>query len=225
MFNQIGLSGPTTISGKPWMLSPDLSINQKISRFSSPQNQNLFSMLNIKYIFSSFKLPNFKLIYETTATEKNIPVYIYENPKVMPRIYFTKNVKFVDSENLPAGRQGAFEELLKIKDFHNQTLIECQSNCPVSDTGETWVSDTDISEFKSQLVKIKTKADQGKWLIYSDANLPTWEAYIDNQPTPIYTANYLFKSVFVPKGEHEVVFKYPNLWGQFKYALKSLISN
>ncbi|HEY4495159.1 MAG TPA: hypothetical protein VJC01_01775, partial [Candidatus Paceibacterota bacterium] len=60
---------------------------------------------------------------------------------------------------------------------------------------------------------------------YSDANLPTWEAYIDNQPTPIYTANYLFKSVFVPKGEHEVVFKYPNLWGQFKYALKSLISN
>jgi len=218
MFNEIGLSGPTTISGKPWMLSPDLSLNQKISRFSSPQNQNLFSMLNIKYIFSSFKLNNLKLIYETTATEKNIPVYIYENSQVMPRIYFAKNVKFVESEN-------TFEELLKVKDFHNQTLIECQANCPVSDTGETWVSDTDISEFKSQLVKIKTKADQGKWLIYSDANLPTWEAYIDNQPTPIYTANYLFKSVFVPKGEHEVVFKYPNLWGQFKYALKSLISN
>src|SRR3989338_10421357 len=103
MFNQIGLSGPTTISGKPWMLSPDLSLNQKISRFSSLQNQNLFSMLNIKYIFSSFKLNNFRLIYETTATEKNIPVYVYENFQVMPRIYFAKNVKYVNSEN-------AFEE-------------------------------------------------------------------------------------------------------------------
>ncbi|HEY4495071.1 MAG TPA: YfhO family protein, partial [Candidatus Paceibacterota bacterium] len=101
----------------------------------------------------------------------------------------------------------------------------CQANCPVSDTGETWVSDTDISEFKSQLVKIKTKADQGKWLIYSDANLPTWEAYIGGQETQIYTANYLFKSVFIPEGEHEVVFKYPGLWRQFKYAFKNLISN
>ena len=223
VFNEIGLSGPTTISGKPWMLSPDLSINQKISRFSSPQNQNLFSMLNIKYIFSSFKLPNFKLIYETTATEKNIPVYIYENPKVMPRIYFTKNVKFVDSENLPAGRQGAFEELLKVKDFHSLTLIECQANCPVSDTGETWISDTNIVEFKSELIKIKTKTNKNQWLVYSDANLPTWEAYIDGQKTEIYTANYLFKSVFVPEGEHEVVFKYPNLWEQDKAAFKSIL--
>ena len=218
ILNEIGYEIPAAYAKPAWIKSNDLTLAQKISRFSSPQNQNLFSMLNIKYIFSSLKLPNFKLIYETTATEKNIPVYIYENSQVMPRIYFAKNVKYVASES-------AFEELLKVKDFHNQTLIECQANCPVSDTGETWVSDTDISEFKSQLVKIKTKADQGKWLIYSDANLPTWEAYIGGQETQIYTANYLFKSVFIPEGEHEVVFKYPGLWRQFKYAFKNLISN
>ena len=214
IFNEIGLSGPTTISGKPWMLSPELSLNQKIFRFSSRENQNLLSMLNIKYIFSSFKLNNLKLVYETTATEKNIPVYIYENPKVMPRIYFAKNVKFVDSKN-------ALEELLKIKDFRESSLIECVNNCSQPSSKLQAPSSLTIETFEPQLVKVKT--NRGGWLIYSDANLPTWEAHIDGQKTEIYTANYLFKSVFVPKGEHEVMFKYPGLWGQFKYAFKNLI--
>ncbi len=216
VFDEIGNVGPTKVTGEPWLRSTKLTLNEKIKRFSSSQNQSLFSMLNIKYIFSSFKLLNFKLIYQTTATEKNIPVYIYENPQAMPRIYFAKSVKFVNSEN-------AFEELLKVKDFHNLTLIECQKDCSVSNSFKIQNSKLEILEFESQLVRIKTQ--ESGWLVYSDANLPTWEAYIDNQQTPIYTANYLFKSVFVPKGEHEVVFRYPGLWEQDKAALKSLISN
>ena len=215
IFDEIGFERPSTISAEPWLRSTKLSLDQKISRFSSPQNQNLISMLNIKYIFSSFKLPNFNLIYETTATEKNIPVYVYENPKVMPRIYFASGIKFTDA-------QSAWNELLNIKNFSNVTLIECQENCP--DSGIAHKSDSiTIEGFRPQEVKIKATNTSGRWLIYSDANLPTWGAYINNQKTPIYTANYLFKSVFVPKGEHEIVFKYPNLWGQFKYAFENFI--
>ena len=173
------------------------------------------SMLNIKYIFSSFKLPNFKLIYETTATEKNIPVYVYENSEVMPRIYFAKDVKYVSSES-------AFDELLKVKDFHEVTIIENHNDqIPMTNQISSPNSQIQIEEFMSESVKIKTYGDGG-WLIYSDANLPTWEAYIDGQKTDIYTANYLFKSVFIPKGEHEVIFKYPGLWEQDKYAFESI---
>ena len=209
----------SSMYGPVWIKFNDISLNDKISRFSSPQNLNLMSTLNIKYVFSSFKLLNLKLIYETTATEKNIPVYVYENPEVMPRIYFAKNVKYINSEN-------SFEELLKVKDFHEMTLIEATKSdrSPTSgdlDVGLQEASDFDIIEFKSESVKIKTSGDDG-WLIYSDANLPTWEAYIDGQKTDIYTANYLFKSVFVPKGGHEVIFKYPGLWVQFKYAFESI---
>jgi len=216
VFDEIGLETTTTIAGKPWLRSTTLSLDEKISRFTSPENQNLFSMLNIKYIFSSFKLPNFKLIYETTATEKNIPVYVYENPEVMPRIYFAKTVKYVDSKS-------DFSELLSVRNFHELTLIECQKDCPVQSSKLQVLNSVVIEEFQPQLVKTKTKSDQGRWLVYSDANLPTWEAYIDNQKTPIYTANYLFKAVFVPKGEHEVIFKYPNLWEQDIAALKSIL--
>lgn len=213
VFDEIGLEIPTSLSGEPWLRSTQLTLDEKIKIFSSPEHRNILSMLNIKYIFSSFKLQNLKFVYETTATEKNIPVYIYENPEAMPRIYFAKNVKYVSPKN-------AFEEILKVKDFHNQTLIECEKNCPES---KLFMSDINNLKFESQMVKIKTSGSG--WLIYSDANLPTWEAYIDGQKTQIYTANYLFKSVFVPRGEHEVVFKYPNLWGQYKAAVENLIGN
>ena len=216
VLNEIGYEIPSTYTDPVWIKSDNLSLADKISRFSSPKNPNLLSMLNIKYIFSSFELPNLKLVYQTAATEKNIPVYVYENSQVMPRIYFAKNVKFIDSKN-------AFDELLKVKDFHDLTLIE-QDKISKSDFKNSPKSDFDILEFQPQFVKIKTFGDGG-WLIYSDANLPTWEATIDNQLTPIYTANYLFKSVFVPEGEHEVIFKYPGLWEQFKYAAKNLIFN
>ena len=221
ILNEIGYEIPSTYTDPVWIKSNDLTINQKISRFSSPQNQNLISMLNIKYIFSSFKLPNFNLIYETTATEKNIPVYIYENSKTMPRIYFAKNVKLVDSNNV-------FDELKKVNDFRELTLIEATSDKRPAFAKATADKQATrggrilaIEAFEPQLVKIKTQG--GGWLIYSDANLPTWEAYVDNQKTPIYTANYLFKSVFVPEGEHEIMFKYPNLWEQFKYSLRYIL--
>jgi len=213
VLDEIGYEVPATYSRPSWIKSDDISLADKISRFSSFSNLNLLSMLNIKYIFSSFKLPRLKLVYETTATEKNIPVYIYENQEAMPRIYFAKSVKFVEPDD-------AFKELSKVKDFHELTIIE--SDVIPALSPKVSKSDFDTMEFESEYVKIKTSGDGG-WLVYSDANLPNWEAYIDNQETEIYTANYLFKSVFVPEGEHEVVFKYPGLWGQSKSAFKNLI--
>ncbi len=213
ILDEIGYEIPATYTKPVWLKSNDLTLAQKISRFSSSQNQNLLSMLNIRFIFSSFKLPNLNLIYQTTATERNIPVYVYENAEAMPRIYFANDVKYVDSKS-------AFEELLKVKDFHELTLVECEKDCPESKLKTQ--TKFRIEEFQSQLVKIKTSGSG--WLVYSDANLPTWEAYIDNQKIPIYTANYLFKAVFVPTGNHEVIFKYSNLWEQYKYAVKNLFA-
>ncbi len=214
VLNEIGYEVPSTYTDLVWIKSNDLTLAQKISRFSSSQNLNLFSMLNIKYILSSFKLSSLKLIYQTTATEKNIPVYVYENSEAMPRIYFAKDVKFVNSEK-------AIGELLKVKNFNDLTLIECQKDCPTSGKGQV-IDSIKTEEFRSEFVKIKTKSNQAQWLVYSDANLPTWEAYIDGNKTEIYTANYLFKSVFVPKGNHEVMFRYLGLWEQDKHAIENL---
>ncbi|MDR1305354.1 MAG: YfhO family protein [Verrucomicrobiales bacterium] len=48
-------------------------------------------------------------------------------------------------------------------------------------------------------------------LIVSDSWYPGWRAFIDGQETPLHRANYLFRGVFVPAGEHTINFTYwPN---------------
>ena len=49
------------------------------------------------------------------------------------------------------------------------------------------------------------------YLVFADVWYPGWRAYVDGDQTPVLRANYLFKALQVPAGEHEVEIIYqPN---------------
>jgi uncharacterized membrane protein YfhO len=41
-------------------------------------------------------------------------------------------------------------------------------------------------------------------LTLAQANYPGWRATVDDQPVPLWTANYAFQTLQVPAGEHKV---------------------
>jgi uncharacterized membrane protein YfhO len=45
-------------------------------------------------------------------------------------------------------------------------------------------------------------------LMLTDTNYPGWRAFVNGQPAPIVSANYLFRGVIVPKGTSRVEFVY-----------------
>ena len=219
----------------------NIPLEEKIAIFSSLQNLNLLSMLNVKYILSSFELPSsLKKVFETTATKYNIPVYIYENPNVLARVYFAKEAVYSDETS----EEKLFNELLAINDFRKETLIECQeplclADYQISSQSSSASSQIIVEELKNGYLKLKTKTTNPGWLVYSESNLPTWEARLkpifnfqfsifnentEWRPLKIYTANYIYQAVFVPAGEHEIEFKYPGALKQMRYAVKNLIS-
>jgi len=148
------------------------------------------------------------------------------------------------------------EELFKIQDFKSQTLIECPENdtlCLQSAFSfqsllSSKSDSIEIQELRPGYLKLKTISKTPRWLVYSESNLPTWEAKIKEsriwnlesgnnlnqssklqtpnsnfRPLKIYTANYIYQAVFIPGGENEIIFEYPGLFKQMRYAIKSLV--
>ncbi|MFQ5611183.1 MAG: YfhO family protein [Anaerolineae bacterium] len=70
-----------------------------------------------------------------------------------------------------------------------------------------------ILEYGLHRVQVSVRADAPGYLVLSDAYYPGWQATIDGSPTAIYRANYAFRAVRVPAGDHVVRFEFrPRLW-------------
>ena len=57
-------------------------------------------------------------------------------------------------------------------------------------------------------VVLKTQADAPGFLVLADTYYPGWQAAVDGAATPVLLANYTFRGVYVPMGEHTVAFTY-----------------
>lgn len=66
----------------------------------------------------------------------------------------------------------------------------------------------EVSDFGPNRLKTRVSLKSPAYLVYLDSHADGWTARIDGEKTPIIRANYLFKSVLVPAGEHEVEFRY-----------------
>ncbi|MBI5613843.1 YfhO family protein, partial [Candidatus Gottesmanbacteria bacterium] len=60
-------------------------------------------------------------------------------------------------------------------------------------------------------VSFETSTDEESILFLSDTYAPGWIAYVDGVPTQILRAQYAFRAVVVPKGNHTIVFSYEPL--------------
>ena len=188
----------------------EIGLDKKIEEFLS--RANLLDMQNVKYIISAYQLPTDRLdlISKIDITQYNIPLYIYENPQTLPRIYFAKQVKFIGIDDI----ENVNLLLNPNIDFRQLTFIERpEYESQVETTEKDSFSEINIEEYKAGLLKLKTKTNQSQWLVFSESNLPTWQVTINGQTTEIYTANYLYQAIRVPAGQHLIEFKYKGITG------------
>ena len=170
------------------------------SLFLANHRSPLFDLMNVKYILAleEIKYPDLKLVFEKGQTK------VYENLKVYPRAYLSSNVEVVKDDE---------EILTKMLDFskkeERKVILEQDvdfQNYPLESTAKA-----EIIENKNQSLKIETQASKKTILVLSDAYGSGWQATIDGQKTKIYRANYDFRAVIVPAGEHQVIFQYKPL--------------
>jgi uncharacterized membrane protein YfhO len=73
---------------------------------------------------------------------------------------------------------------------------------------------------------VEARAEDDGYLVLTDIWFPGWNCTVDGQPAPIHRANFLFRSVAIPAGIHEVIFSFEPAsyrWGK-RVSIMSLIA-
>ncbi len=66
----------------------------------------------------------------------------------------------------------------------------------------------EVISYQPNEIKVKTNSESNKILFFSDNFFPGWQALVDGQEKKIYRANYSFRAVPIPTGEHQVILSY-----------------
>lgn len=97
-------------------------------------------------------------------------------------------------------------------DFYREVVLETgfiaeAVECYPNARGKTILTGKTEALDPNRLV-IEVEADEAGWLVISDTWYPGWRAWVDGMEKPILHANYLFRAVELPAGEHQVILGY-----------------
>jgi hypothetical protein len=135
---------------------------------------------------------------------------IYENPRAAPRAWIVGHAEAVNEQEALRRIRGEDDRpfdprrtaLLEIEPERlPPELRETPSNAPNS-------TEARVVNYEPNRFTIEAGADRVSALVVSEINYPGWEATIDGQPAPIFTADYLLRAVITPAGKHRVEMRY-----------------
>jgi len=171
------------------------------------QNTRLLNLAGVKYILTAREEPeewwhnNLRQVY----CEEGL--HIYENLDVMPRAFL------VHQAGVPPSDEAILACLVDHDfDLSSSILLEdetalarlesmLQEAPPAGGKDEV-----KIVEYEANRVVIEVTATQAGFLFLSDTYYPGWRARVDGREETVYRADYLFRAVLVPPGQHVVEF-------------------
>jgi hypothetical protein len=125
---------------------------------------------------------------------------VWEVSRPLPRAYLPERVRVI------RGKEGVLEAV-RVTDPRRTVVLErnpehCPSRSPAAGDEVQFVVD------EPDRIRLRVRSAERGPLVLADSYYPGWRATVDGKPVPIVVANYLFRAVCVPAGEHEVVFSF-----------------
>jgi hypothetical protein len=124
---------------------------------------------------------------------------IYENRDALPRAFLVGRARRVnDDQALRLIDDPAF-------DLRTEVLLDAGE--PLAGSIAP-VGRAEITNYAARRISVAVEASDDAYLVLLDTDYPGWRATIDAQPVAIRRADYLFRAVRVPPGQHTVEFVY-----------------
>lgn len=155
--------------------------------------------------FDHFFLGNF-LTSQSDIVYNDKKVKIIKNPDYMPRVFISNRAREIfEPEKI--------FETLKNPDFDLRNEIIIEKDLPdgqlVNENNGN--SSAKITEYQDEKVTIDANMQNPGFLVLLDQYYPGWKAFVDGKETEIYPTDYVFRSIYLDKGNHKVEFIYDPL--------------
>ncbi len=177
---------------------PNITPPFGFNRIITPHNYQspLVDLLNVKYVLSLEDLEADRL---TLAFQEG-QTRVYQNENAFPRAFIVYDYR------LAQNKQEAINWLMSEEiDLLKTAVLEEEP--PNQDFAEG-ENEVEIEAYQENKITMTVETDKPGILILTDSYYPGWNASIDNKQTKVYRADYNFRGVIIPAGEHKVVLEY-----------------
>ena len=153
-------------------------------------NRGVFNMLNTKYFIMRGN--------DQSGEPAAVP-----NPEALG------NAWFVDAFELVANADSEILALNRI-DPARTAVVDQQfkSLLPASLVADTMAS-IELKSYHPEKLVYASHSSQDGLAVFSEIYYPAgWNAYIDGKPAEYFCTNYILRGLIIPKGEHQVEFRF-----------------
>ena len=141
------------------------------------------------------------IMAESAKSKHKVKVRLYEYRAFPGRPFLVGRARFLASD-------ARIAKALKSNsiDLQREVLLSAK-DASIEDMGRVF-GGASFTAYAPNRVEIRYSADRDCFLYVSDTFYPGWRAYVDGRRTPVYRADLAFRAIRVPKGSHEVIFRY-----------------
>lgn len=184
--------------------------------FNLLQHPKFVDMLNAKYVIGPTipddisgyspqnqmairQVMNYFAPYKLVSVGQQYSVFLNEN--VLPRAYIVYDYRVLSEHEIL--------DYMKSEQFNprHTVILEEDPGLLLSESEYPLIA-ARVLEYRANEVVVSCDSPQPGFLVLCDNWHPDWKVFIDGEKHRLYQANYTFRAVYVPAGEHEVVFKY-----------------
>lgn len=166
----------------------------------------LLDLINTKYYLALVTDPDIKRFDPKRFVKvfQDKSVIIFESKSSLPRAFMA-----YDWEVDVPQKYNDLTSLGKImqKDFPlgKRIILDSSPNLTIDTVSKIKpIQSVKYEIYENQESLINVKTDRDGMLFVSDSYYPGWRAFIDGKETKIYTADFAFRAIEIPKGEHKV---------------------
>lgn len=191
----INFANTGSLSGK--LLRSDVEISKDINiKPDNKRRDRLFNLLSVKYfVYKKSEINNIpkNLVWE------NKEWIITKNPFALPKAYIVSNYTIIENNDILTK---LFNPAFNI---NKSVIMEENPNINKSSNINYSIS---VKKYKENEIILKTISSGKGILILTDNYYPGWKAFVDDVETKILRANYSFRSIIIPGGEHLIKLNY-----------------